>query len=103
MFFYKFKNLLIFHKIINGNSLLRKSRKAVEKISKGDKKSARLIIATIEKYSRNPEGSFDIKILKGKMGEFRRLRVGNYRIIFDDDGNILYIYEVKHRQGVYND
>jgi len=41
--------------------------------------------------------------LKGKYAEFKRLRVGKYRIIFDDDGKVMVIYEVKHRQEAYYD
>jgi mRNA interferase RelE/StbE len=80
-----------------------KAVKSLKKILKGDKKSAKMIIETIEKYSENPSGNFDIKHLKGKFGEFKRLRVGNYRIIFDEENNILNIIEIKHRQEVYND
>ncbi|MCK4662148.1 MAG: hypothetical protein KAT68_04740 [Bacteroidales bacterium] len=29
------------------------------------------------------------------------MRVGNYRIIFDEDNNIMYIYKIKHRQEAY--
>jgi mRNA-degrading endonuclease RelE of RelBE toxin-antitoxin system len=47
--------------------------------------------------------SLDIKTLKGKYGTFKRLRVGNYRVIFEDDGRILLIYEIKHRQEAYHD
>lgn len=80
-----------------------KAERQIKKIAKGDRKSAGIILRTIERYSRNPHANFDIKILKGKYGDFKRLRAGNYRIIFDDDGNVLYIYEVKHRQEAYND
>ncbi len=31
------------------------------------------------------------------------MRVGNYRVIFDDEDNILSVYEIKHRQGAYDD
>jgi mRNA interferase RelE/StbE len=77
--------------------------KQLKKISKGDKKSAALIVRAIEAYGENPRGKFDVKILKGDYGNFQRLRAGNYRIIFDDDGNVMFIYEIKHRQGAYND
>ena len=76
--------------------------KQIKLIHKGDRKSAKMIIETIETFARNPIGSFDVKVLKGKYGEFKRLRVGKYRIIFDDEGNIMFIYEVKHRQEAYN-
>lgn len=77
--------------------------KQLKKIAKGDKKSAKMILDTIEKNASNSIGNFDIKNLKGDFGEFKRLRVGNYRILFDEDGNILNIYEVKHRQEAYHD
>ena len=62
-----------------------------------------MIVDAIEKYAINPKGKNDIKILKGEFANFKRLRVGNYRIIFDEDDNILNIIEVKHRQEAYHD
>ena len=85
---------------------IRYSEKAVKqmiRIRKGDKKSAEMIIKTIEAYSKKPSGDFDIKILKGKYEDLKRLRIGNYRVIFDDNGHIMSIYEVKHRQEAYHD
>ena len=79
-----------------------KAVKQIKQIHKGDKKSARMIMEAIEAFAQNPSGNFDIKVLKGKYGEFKRLRVGKYRIIFDGEGNIMFIYEVKHRQEAYN-
>jgi mRNA interferase RelE/StbE len=76
--------------------------KQIKQIHKGDRKSARMIMDTLEAYAQNPDGTFDVKVLKGKYGEFKRLRVGKYRIIFDEDGNVMFIYEVKHRQEAYH-
>ena len=76
--------------------------KQIKLIHKGDKKSAKMILEAIESYAQKPSGNFDIKILKGSYGELKRLRVGKYRIIFDDVGKILFVYEVKHRQEAYN-
>ncbi len=80
-----------------------RAEKELRMIHKGDKKSASLIMETIEAYSRNPKGNFDIKVLKGKYGDFKRLRTGKYRIIFEDAGNLMLIYEIKHRQEAYHD
>ena len=80
-----------------------KAERQLKRIAKGDKKSAAMILRAIEKYSNNPKGKFDTKVLKGKYGNFKRLRVGNYSIIFDEDGNVMFIYEVKHRQEAYHD
>lgn len=78
------------------------AEKQIKRIAKGDKKSATLIIFAIEKYAENPTTQ-NIKELKGQLASFKRLRVGNYRVIFDESGNIMFIYEIKHRQEAYND
>ena len=77
--------------------------KQLKKIARGDKKSAALIVKAIEAYGENPREKFDVKVLRGELGDFKRLRAGNYRIIFDDEGNIMLIYEIKHRQEAYHD
>ena len=82
-----------------------KAEKQIKKIYKGDKKSAVMIIEAIESFAAHPFKikDFDVKVLKGKYGNFKRLRVGNYRVIFEDDGTIMLIYEIKHRQEAYHD
>lgn len=85
---------------------IRYSGKAVkqfERINKGDKKSAKMILKTVETFAKNPVGNFDIKDLKGRYGNLKRLRTGNYRIIFEDNGKTMSIYEIKHRQEAYHD
>ena len=77
--------------------------KQLKKIAKSNKKSALLIIKTIEKYAENPGIKNDVKMLKGKFENLKRLRCGNYRIIFDEDLKIMQIFQIKHRQEVYND
>ncbi len=64
-----------------------------------------MILKTIESYATNlPPGKFDVKVLKGKFGDFKRLRAGNYRVIFEDDKkNVILVYEIKHRQEAYHD
>ena len=51
--------------------------KQLKKIIKGDKKSGEKIIELIDSYSKNQKSTFDIKILKGDLGEFKRLRMRN--------------------------
>jgi len=65
--------------------------KQLKKIERGDIKSAKLIVETIDQFAKNPKGKHDVKILKGGSGKFKRLRAGNYRIIFDEKGNVMYI------------
>ena len=45
-----------------------------------------------------PEG--DIKKLQGTTSKYR-LRVGDYRVIFDKQGNILYIEKIGNRGEIY--
>lgn len=78
-----------------------KARKQFKGICRGDKKSGKMILKEMERYAENPRGSFDIKVLKGQHGDFKRLRVGDYRIVFDEEGNTMRVYEIKHRQGAY--
>ena len=80
-----------------------KATKQLKRILKGNRPAALDIIATIEGYAENRTGNFDVKLLKGKYGSFKRLRVGHYRIIFDEANQIMTIYEIKHRQEAYHD
>ena len=77
--------------------------KQLGKISKGNKKNAIMIIDTIEKYTENPKQNKNVKILKGKFGNFKRLRAGNYRIIFNENDDVMFIYHIKHRKEAYDD
>jgi hypothetical protein len=48
-------------------------------------------------YAANPQGAFDVKVLKGKLGDIKRLRAGKYRRLFDDENDVMSVSEVKHR------
>ncbi len=78
-----------------------KALKYLRKLAKTNKKSAKRIIDEIEEYALNPVGHFDVKILKGKLGNFKRLRVGDYRILFDEENHVLNVYDIKHRKEAY--
>lgn len=80
-----------------------KAAKQLKTIAKGDKRSASMILAGLEAYAADPQGNFDVKVLKGKLGDMKRLRVGKYRILFEDDNEVMSVYEVKHRQEAYSD
>jgi addiction module RelE/StbE family toxin len=73
------------------------------KIAKSNIQEAKRIKEKIVKYSENPHGRYDIKHLKGGFGDLIRLRVGDYRVIFQIENNIMTIASIKHRQGAYND
>jgi len=80
-----------------------KAAKQLRKIFKADRQSAEMIISAIEKYAESPLNRSDVKILKGQFEDLKRLRVGNYRVIFDENLIIINVYEIKHRQEAYHD
>lgn len=70
------------------------SKQALKFLKKQDKTTAQRIITAIE---RLPQG--DVKKLQEKDGY--RLRVGDFRIIFDKDGTVLYIIKIGNRGEIY--
>ena len=77
--------------------------KSVEKDFKKISRDMRSqIFVAIEELASNPFPESKYKKLKGTVNSFR-LRVGNYRILYDVDGRsmIITIYRVRHRKDVY--
>lgn len=55
----------------------------------------------ISAYAEDPASQANnVKALKGRRGV--RLRVGDWRVIMDEEGNVLSILEVGPRGGVYD-
>ena len=71
--------------------------KELQKLAKSEK--ARIITA-IDELSEQPYGG---KLLKGELSGLRRIRVGNYRIMYEiNEGEVLIlILRVAHRQSIY--
>ncbi|MEK7263264.1 MAG: type II toxin-antitoxin system RelE/ParE family toxin [Bacteroidota bacterium] len=69
--------------------------KDLEKLSLDDRKR---IVEKIEAMKENLSG--DVKHLTNFTPEYR-LRVGNYRVLFEIEGTNLVIYRVKHRREAY--
>lgn len=70
------------------------SKQAIKFLNKQDKPTKLRIVNSINKL---PIG--DVKKLQGKDGY--RLRVGDYRILFDKVGNVLFIEKIDNRGQVY--
>ena len=64
-----------------------------------DEATAKRILKKIEELPENPF-SKDIKRLKGS-NDFR-LRVGDYRIMFSIEKNIITILKIGHRKNIYD-
>ena len=60
---------------------------------------ARVIFSKIELLSDDLQG--DIKKLSNFTHEYR-LRVGDYRILFEVEGDRVIVYRVRHRREAYN-
>jgi len=62
--------------------------------------TAKLIRTKIEAYATDPASQANnVKSLKGREGI--RLRVGDWRVIMDDQGNVLAVLEIGPRGGIY--
>ena len=72
---------------------------SVKDLKKIDKKNQKVIINKIEKMSDNFTG--DIKKLTNFTPEYR-LRIGDYRVLFEIEGNNIIVYRIKHRKESYN-
>jgi mRNA interferase RelE/StbE len=70
------------------------SKQAVKFLQKQDRVARERIINAIR---RLPSG--DVKKLQGESGY--RLRIGDYRVIFDHEGNVLMIIKIDNRGQIY--
>ena len=79
---------------------LKYTKSAIRVLRKMPANAAALIIAKIEAYAKDPETvNNNVKTLRGRQGF--RLRVKSWRVIMDDDGNVLAVLEIGHRSSIY--
>jgi len=77
------------------------TKPAIRALRRMPANTATLIRSKIEAYARNPVSqSNNVKSLKGREGI--RLRVGDWRVIMDDQGNVLAVLDIGPRGGVYD-
>jgi mRNA interferase RelE/StbE len=63
--------------------------------------AANLIRSKIKAYAEDPASQANnVKALKGREGI--RLRVGDWRVIMDDQGNVLAVLDIGPRGGIYD-
>ncbi|WP_029522609.1 type II toxin-antitoxin system RelE/ParE family toxin [Persephonella sp. KM09-Lau-8] len=80
------------------------TKTALKELNSLNKPIQELIIKKLEILSQNPNLlKNNIKVLKGKCKGLKRLRVGKYRVIFDqkDDELIILIIRVASRGEIY--
>ena len=74
--------------------------KVIKQLKKIDKYEASKILDGIEGYAYNPIPS-KIKKLKTPFDGAYRLRLGDYRVIFYQEKNLMLIAKIAHRKQVY--
>jgi len=74
--------------------------KAVKQLQKLDKSIAAKILDGIEEFSSNPILT-KIKKLKTPFDGAYRLRIGDYRVVFYQEDELMLISRVAHRKQVY--
>ena len=76
------------------------SKSSIDFLKKLESLVSKRIIGYIKKFSENPRAS-ELKRLKGESAF--RIRVGDYRVIFDFDqkNNRINIIDIGHRKNIY--
>lgn len=81
------------------NYIVELKPRAIKDCRHIDKKAVRIIFSKIESLSNNLQG--DVKKLTNFTPEYR-LRVGDYRVLFETEGNKIIIYRIRHRKEAYD-
>jgi len=74
--------------------------KAIKDLSKLNKQEASKILLKIEKLQEFPKVA-NLKKLTNFVPPYR-LRVGDYRVLFNIEDNKITVHRVRHRKDVYN-
>ena len=74
--------------------------KALKQLKKLDKSVAKLLLDGVEEFASNPVLT-KIKKLKTPFDGAYRLRIGDYRVIFYQENELMLISKIAHRKDVY--
>ena len=79
---------------------LKIKQSALKELQKINKQERTRVIAAIEQLAENPHIG---KLLKGEFSGLRRIRSGNYRVIYEiNEGEVLIlVLRIAHRKQVY--
>jgi mRNA interferase RelE/StbE len=88
---------------VNSKYKILFSSDAEKTFVKLDKKIAKRIFIALEQLSSNPFDNSNTKKMKGKEGNYYRLRTGNYRIIYEiiNDELIIFVVRLGPRGDIY--
>ena len=81
-------------------SFADRALKSLRKIQKSD--STR-IVSALEELAQNPDSKANVKKLTNHPDTIFRLRVGNYRVLYDqnDSIRIIAVIDIGHRKDIY--
>ena len=80
---------------------IRYTKAAIKALRRMPVNTTTLIRSKIEAYAQDPSSQANnVKSLKGREGV--RLRVGDWRVIMDDQGNVLAVLDIGPRGGIYD-
>jgi mRNA interferase RelE/StbE len=85
------------------NWIVKFKESSKKELSKLDKSESKKIISFLESLSKENNPRQKGKALKGKLKEYWRYRVGDYRIIckIQDEELVVLVLRVAHRKDVY--
>ena len=64
-----------------------------------EREAAFRILTALHRYAENGEG--DVKSLMGEFEGMLRLRVGSYRVVFEEAEDTIHVLRVRDRRDVY--
>lgn len=79
------------------------SDRALKSLKVIPRSDARKIIENLEQLAQAPESKANVKCLKNHPLAVFRLRVGNYRVLFNKENvfEVIEVIEVGHRKDIY--
>lgn len=79
------------------------SNKALKSIKNIQRPANEKIISALEQLAQDPDNKTNVKRLTNHPGAIFRLRVGDYRVLFDkhDEIRIIAIIDIRHRKDIY--
>lgn len=81
-------------------SVLMYSKRALKFLLTLPEAQERKIREKVQQYADEPD-SLKNQVKKLQGCDYFRLRVDNYRVIFDKEGSILLVLEIGHRKNIY--
>lgn len=78
------------------------SKDAIKALSRMPANTSKLIRSKITQYAADPAAQANnVKAIKGAPGVFR-LRVGDWRVLFSEDGEVIAVIRIASRGDIYD-